>query len=137
MVGDDKKGSRVGEPLLVSIIDDDKDVRLALGSLLASIGYDVECFDSAETFLTADKAAATGCVVSDVQMTGMSGLDLARRLRDDGQGAPIILISAFATDAIRNQADRVGVHCVLEKPFNPESLLEEIQAATGVKAPLG
>ena len=127
----------MGQPLLVSVIDDDKDVRLALGSLLASIGYDVECFDSAEVFLTCDKAALTGCVVSDVQMSGMSGVDLARRLRDDGRDAPVILISAFATDAIRSQADRVGVHCVLEKPFNPEALLEQIEAATGMKAPLG
>lgn len=136
MVGDDRKGSRVGQPLLVSIIDDDKDVRLALGALLTSIGYEVECFESAEAFLGDDKAAASGCIVSDIQMAGMSGVELARRLRAQGRDAPIILISAFATDAVRVQADRSGVHCLLEKPFNPEALLDEIEAATGAKAPL-
>jgi FixJ family two-component response regulator len=136
MVGNDRKGSRVGEPLLVSIIDDDKDVRMALAALLASMGYGVECFDSAEAFLQDDKALASGCIVSDIQMAGISGVELARRLRTQGFDAPIILISAFATDAVRTQAARSGVHCLLEKPFNPETLLEEIQSATGARAPL-
>jgi FixJ family two-component response regulator len=136
MVGNDRKGSRVGEPLLVSIIDDDKDVRLALGALLTSIGYQVECYDSAESFLADDKALASGCIVSDIQMSGISGVELARRLRAEGLCAPIILISAFATDAVRAQAARSGVRCLLEKPFNPETLLDEIQSATGERAPL-
>jgi FixJ family two-component response regulator len=136
MVGNDRKGSRVGEPLLVSIVDDDKDVRMALGALLASIGYDVECFESAESFLEDDKAMTSGCIVSDIQMAGISGVELTRRLRAQGLEVPIIQISSFATDAVRAQANRSGAYCLLEKPFNPEALLDEIQAATGVKAPL-
>lgn len=136
MAGKTIKGSRVGTPLLVSIIDDDKDVRMALGALLSSIGYDVQCFESAEAFLAAPSVDDSGCVVSDLQMSGMNGVELARRLRAQGLQAPIILISAFCTDAIRAQAARTGVHCLLEKPFDPETLLEEIEAATRVSAPL-
>lgn len=125
----------MGPHPFVSVVDDDYDVRLALGGMLRSVGYDVECFESAEAFLEAAESSNSDCIVSDVQMGGMSGLDMARELRARGIGAPLILISAFTTDAVRAQAARQGAHCVLEKPFDPEVLLEQVEACTGRPAP--
>lgn len=121
----------------VSVVDDDYDVRLALGGMLRSVGYEVECFDSAEALLESAECAISDCVISDIQMGGMSGLDLAREIRARGIQAPIILISAFATEPVKAQAARQGAFCLLEKPFDPEILLEKVEACTGRPAPHG
>jgi FixJ family two-component response regulator len=122
----------VREPLLVTIIDDDDDVRQALGAMLIGSGHDVQCFDSAEAFLECDPVGGQSAViVSDIQMGGMSGLDLCRALRSGRIDTPMILMTGFATAGIRARAQKIGVSALLEKPFDPVLLLGEVEAATG------
>ena len=117
------------EPL-VSIVDDDAGVRSSLDGLVRSLGYRVALFDSAEAFLSSEARDGSHCVVSDVQMPGgMSGIDLLRRMHDAHCAVPVILISAFTTDALREQALAAGAYCTLKKPFDGEDLVTCIERA--------
>jgi FixJ family two-component response regulator len=119
----------VREPLLVTVIDDDDDVRQALGAMLFGSGYGVQCFESAEAFLQRDPVGdRSAVIISDLQMGGMSGLELCRALRTGNIDTPIILITAFATAGIRARAQKIGVRALLEKPFDPPRLLGEVEA---------
>lgn len=119
---------------IASIIDDDESVRIATSSLVRSLGWDVRLYASAEEFLASGQIADVACVISDVQMPGMSGLQLQRRLIDDGITLPVIFISAFASDAVRRQALDDGALCVLSKPVDGAAILrclETLQAERG------
>jgi FixJ family two-component response regulator len=119
---------------IASIIDDDESVRIATSSLVRSLGWDVRLYASAEDFLASGQIADVACVISDVQMPGMSGLQLHRRLIDDGITLPVIFISAFASDAVRRQALDDGALCVLSKPVDGAAILrclETLQAERG------
>jgi FixJ family two-component response regulator len=119
---------------IASIIDDDESVRIATSSLVRSLGWDVRLYASAEDFLASGQIADVACVISDVQMPGMSGLQLQRRLIDDGITLPVIFISAFASDAVRRQALDDGALCVLSKPVDGAAILrclETLQAERG------
>ena len=119
---------------IASIIDDDESVRIATSSLVRSLGWDVRLYASAEEFLASAQIAEVACVISDVQMPGMSGLQLQRRLIDDGITLPVIFISAFASDAVRRQALDDGALCVLSKPVDGAAILrclETLQAERG------
>ncbi|AXF07426.1 response regulator [Paraburkholderia graminis] len=119
---------------IASIIDDDESVRIATSSLVRSLGWDVRLYASAEDFLASGQIADVACVISDVQMPGMSGLQLQRRLIDDGIALPVIFISAFASDAVRRQALDDGALCVLSKPVDGAAILrclETLQAERG------
>jgi len=119
---------------IASIIDDDESVRIATSSLVRSLGWDVRLYASAEDFLATGQIADVACVISDVQMPGMSGLQLQRRLIDDGITLPVIFISAFASDAVRRQALDDGALCVLSKPVDGAAILrclETLQAERG------
>ena len=115
----------VGSPL-IAIIDDDEDVRMSLDTLLISHGYRTALFSDADAFLTSDITVDVRCIVTDVQMPGKSGIELARIIRD-GAGQPVILITAFPANGIDAQARAAGVRALYRKPFDPDALIEEIR----------
>jgi FixJ family two-component response regulator len=104
--------------LNVSIIDDDESVRTATSRLVRSLGWEARVYASAEAFLASGQLCDTGCVISDVQMPGMNGLELQRHLAAAGNEVPIIFISAFQSDAAREQAIARGALCFLLKPVD-------------------
>ncbi len=93
---------------LVAVVDDDESVREALGNLLMSMGLEVQTFGTAEDFLASPLRYSTACLVSDIQLPGMGGLELQRRIAADGASLPIILITAFPRDHVRRQAEQQG-----------------------------
>lgn len=126
---------RVKDVPLVSIVDDDVSVREALADLFESSDLRTLTFESAEAFLKDVTASSCQCIVSDIQMPGMTGLALSRQLRAEAVETPIILISAYATDAIRRSAEAIGITCLLAKPFDPLELLACVQAALPSSGP--
>jgi FixJ family two-component response regulator len=119
---------------IVSIIDDDESVRIATSSLVRSLGWAVRLYASAEDFLASGQIGDTVCIISDVQMPGMTGLEMQRRLLDGGITLPIIFISAFASETVRRQALGSGAMCVLSKPVDGAAVsrcLETLQAEDG------
>jgi FixJ family two-component response regulator len=111
-------------PPLVSVIDDDESVRAATSSLLRSLGWEVHLYPSAESFLESGHFDEVACIISDVQMPGMTGLQLQQRLHELGLALPIIFITAFASDAVRRQALDGGALCFLGKPVDGAVVLE-------------
>jgi FixJ family two-component response regulator len=114
---------------LISIVDDDQSVREATTSLLKSNGFRAEVFSSAEEFLGSRYLDETGCLILDVQMPGMNGLELQRRLAAENCKIPIIFISAHDNQDVRKQAMRAGAVDFLPKPFSEEALLGAIRLA--------
>ncbi|MFC3712304.1 response regulator transcription factor [Sphingoaurantiacus capsulatus] len=112
---------------LISVVDDDEGVRTSLDGLVRSLGYRVETFGSAEAFLDSDARNTCDCVISDVQMDGMSGMQLAQEVTPSG--TPVILISAFADACAQAKAAAAGAHCLLKKPFDCEQLIGCIDSA--------
>src|ERR1700758_3283884 len=104
-------------PAVISVIDDDASVRAATDNLLSSHGYSVHTFASAEEFLQSPRLHDCSCIVVDVQMPGMSGLDLLGRLRTQGHHTPFIFITAFPEEAVRARALKAGAVGFLGKPF--------------------
>jgi len=113
----------------ISIIDDDPAVRDALLRLMDSAGLVAEAFDSAEAFLASPSRARTTCLILDVRMPGMDGLELQRRLVASNWTVPIIFISAHADAEVRARALQAGAVEFFEKPFSSTALLEAIAAA--------
>jgi DNA-binding NtrC family response regulator len=114
---------------LVAIIDDDRSVQNALKDLMESVGLSAWCFGSADEFLESDQRNHTACLVTDICMPGMSGLELQARLMTEGSGAPIIFITAHGDAKMRMQAMKAGAVGFLPKPFDDEILLEKVLAA--------
>ncbi|MFB6417700.1 response regulator transcription factor [Bradyrhizobium tunisiense] len=114
---------------LISIIDDDEHVRQSLQALVESVGYCARLFDSGESFLASGTLAETSCVVSDIQMPGMTGVALAEQLARSGDRTPVILISAYATDDMLRGITGPCVAAVLPKPLQPNALIETIKRA--------
>ena len=119
------------EVLVISIVNDDQSVLSGLSSLFRSMGWQVHTFPSAETFLHSELLSTTDCLVSDVQMPGMSGLELQRCLRDRGHDVPTIFISAFESEASRTEAIKQRALCVLNKPVNTSAILRCINELFG------
>ena len=113
----------------ISIVDDDESVREALKSLLRSVGFETEAFASAEDFLNSGHLPSTACLILDVRMPGMSGVELQDRLTASYDGVPIIFISAHADEEARTRALESGAVDFLQKPFSDEALLNAIDAA--------
>lgn len=113
----------------ISIVDDDADVRAAADNFLSSHGYTVHTFASAEDFLRSAHLDGSSCVVTDVQMPGMSGLDLLEVVRSQGNDTPFIFITAFPSESIRARAAKSGAHELLEKPFTCSVLVDCIETA--------
>ena len=114
---------------MISIVDDDSSVREALKDLIRAMGFAVETFACAEDFLRSDVLAKTGCLITDMRMPGMSGLELHMRLLAGGTPVPMILITAFADEKEKARALQAGVMGYLTKPFNEAELLARIGAA--------
>jgi FixJ family two-component response regulator len=120
----------VSKSQIVSIVDDDASVRAAMQSLLRSLGFVAFVFESAEDFLRSPRVDDSSCVITDVQMPGMSGLDLQDRLIAQGSRIPVILITAFPEQSIRSRAQAGGALGLLEKPFAGRALSRSPGIAT-------
>ena len=119
------------EARLIAIVDDDEAVLEAVSALLRSSGFDAEVFSSGQALLDSPRLARAASVVADVNLPGMSGLDLHQRLAASGLHIPTILISAYPDDRMRARALRAGVACFLTKPFGAENLLSCLRTALG------
>jgi FixJ family two-component response regulator len=117
----------LSESSLIAIVDDDESVRDAIQGLLNATGYTAEAFPSAEDFLASGRLNEVRCLITDVQLGGMSGLQLQRQLVSLGFTVPIIVITAFPEDGRRAMA--AGALCVLDKPFIKDELLSCIRLA--------
>ena len=113
---------------LISIVDDDESVRVALKSLIGSVGFRAEVFGSGEEFLTSPYVSQTDCLIADVRMPGMSGLELQDRLNAANASIPIVFISAHDDGEARTRGLRAGAIDFLQKPFSEDSLLGAISA---------
>ena len=114
---------------LISIVDDDESIREAVKGLMKSLGYRVEVAASADEFLRSPLVRRTSCLIADVQMPGMTGLDLHRHLSASGKVIPTVLITAYPDDGVRERALAAGVIGYLSKPFDDNDLLACIRAA--------
>ena len=108
---------------VISVIDDDKSIRTAIYNLLRSLGYIIHVFPSAEAFLESPQLHNTWCVIADVRMPGMSGINLQFRLRSDGNPVPFVFVTAVPEESVRARALEYGAICFLTKPFNEDSLI--------------
>src|ERR1700722_3532669 len=114
---------------MVAIVDDDDLMRSALQGLLKSVGLPAQAFASAEEFLRSGQQHQVGCLVTDIRMPGMSGLELQAKLNADQCRIPTIFITAHGDEKLRMQALRAGAFEFLAKPFDDETLLESVRAA--------
>ena len=114
---------------VVAVIDDDASVRTATDNLLCSHGYLVDTFASAEEFLLSARLSDSACVIADVQMPAMSGLDLLTHMRAQGYAVPFIFITAFPEESVRARALQAGAICFLAKPFAGPGLISCLEAA--------
>jgi FixJ family two-component response regulator len=108
---------------VISIIDDDPSVREATQCLVRSLGYNVQAFSSAEEYLESERGRHSACVITDLHMPGMSGTDLQDRLIADGYRIPIIFITAYFEEQVRDRVMDAGAFGFLRKPFDDESLI--------------
>ena len=113
----------------IAIVDDHESVRSALASLLRSYGYLTSSFDSAESLLAGAPVDSYQCIVSDLQMPGMSGIELLEHLRRQGSATPLIMITAFPEPAVRLRVLQSGASCFLSKPFQSNDLVRCIRQA--------
>ena len=117
------------EAPVISIIDDDESIRVGTASLLRSLGFVAHAFASARAFLDSEQLSETACLISDIQMPEMSGIELHDALRASGHDIPIIFITAFPDEKARAQAVVRGAVCFLSKPFDGATLLPCLDAA--------
>ena len=114
---------------LISIVDDDDALRNSLDDLIRSIGFRTQGFPSAEAFLSSNQARDTACLILDVRMPGMNGIDLQRQIVAANWRIPIIFITSHADDHARARALKAGAVAFLYKPFREEELLNALDAA--------
>ena len=119
------------ETPVVSIVDDDESIRQALDGLLRSAGLAAAAFGSVEEFLRSEQLATTGCLILDLRMPGIDGLQLQQWLRAEGHRVPIIVLTAHGDDGARNRALAAGALAFLCKPFDADVLLGAVGAALG------
>jgi FixJ family two-component response regulator len=114
---------------VISIVDDDALVREGIGDLVKSLGYSVLTFASAEDFLKSGHVEDTSCLIADLQMSGLNGLELQSHLQEVRYRTPVIFVTAFPTNKDRSQALRAGAVAFLNKPFEERSLIGSIEIA--------
>jgi FixJ family two-component response regulator len=115
--------------LLISIIDDDQSFRAAMRRLMRSLGYKAEVFSSAADFLASHRLRETACLIADVHMPAMTGIELHRYLIEAGQRIPTILVTGYPNDVDRARALNDGVVCYIRKPIDAQSLSRCLHAA--------
>jgi FixJ family two-component response regulator len=119
----------VAIPELISIVDDDESVRQGLGRLLTSVGFAVKTFASGEEYLSADQLEKVDCLILDIRMPGMSGIELRRQLVANHSEVPVVFITAHEEETERVLALEGDARTVLIKPFSEEALLNAISKA--------
>jgi FixJ family two-component response regulator len=119
----------VAIPELISIVDDDESVRQGLSRLLTSVGFSVNAFASAKEYLSSDQLESADCLILDIRMSGMSGIELQRQLVANQSEVPVIFITAHEEETERVQALEGDATTVLIKPFSEEALLSAISKA--------
>lgn len=122
------------EHTVISIVDDDALTRDGIRELVEALGYKARTFISAEHFLESGMIAETACLITDLQMPGLNGLELQEALRSQGCCIPIILVTAFPNEKHRNRALEGGALGFLSKPFNEVSLIQCLNAAISLRA---
>ena len=115
-------GTVMPKRTLISVVEDDQPFRESMRKLVRSLGYAVEAFPSAANFLASPRLAETACLVVDVHMPGMTGVELHRHLVDTGCALPTILMTAYPNEVVRNRALNEGVVCYLCKPVDDDHL---------------
>jgi len=120
---------------IVSVVDDDESLRRSLKNLLGSVGFHVETFESAEAFLQSVHRDLTGCLVLDLRMPGMNGLELLQHLSGRGVRIPAIILTAHGDDDARRRSLQAGAVAFLSKPFNGNALLDAVSAGLNAAAP--
>jgi FixJ family two-component response regulator len=123
--------------LLVSVVEDDRFFRESMGRLMRSLGYTVEAFPSAADFLASPRLLETACLIADVHMPAMTGVELHRRLIEAGYAIPTILVTAYLDDDVRTRALKDGVVCYLRKPVDEKHLIRCLRAALHSGEPVG
>lgn len=121
--------ARVPPKAVISIVDDDEAVRITVASLLRSLDYSVHTFGSAEEFLQSPQLHHTSCLISDVQMPGLSGIELQARLHADGHRIPVIFVTAHPDACARDRAIRAGAISFMSKPMNATDLIRSLTRA--------
>jgi FixJ family two-component response regulator len=114
---------------LVSIVEDDRFVRESMRMLMESLGHSVEAFSSAADFLASPRLVETACLIADVQMPAMTGIELYRHLIETGHAIPTVLVTAYPDDGARARALKEGIICYLRKPVDDELLKRCLRAA--------
>ena len=114
---------------MIAIVDDDDSVRTAVQGLLKAVGLPAQTFASAEGFLESGRQDETACLIADIRMPGMSGLELQAKLNAERRRIPIIFITAHGDAKMRMQALRAGAVEFLAKPFDDKALLDSVRAA--------
>jgi FixJ family two-component response regulator len=131
--GNQDEGGKVPKTKpLIPVVDDDDSMREAVRGLMKSLGYTAEAFASAEEFLSSRQVSRTSCLIADVQMPGMTGLELHRHLVASGKTIPTILITAYPDDSVRERALADGVVGYLSKPFDENDLLACIHSSLDI-----
>ena len=116
---------------LISVVEDDDFVRQSIGRLMRSFGYAVETFPSAAAFLAFPRLAEIACLITDIAMPGMTGIELYRQLVDSGRPIPTIMITGHPDDATQAKMLNEGVVCYLKKPFGDQEMLRCVRLALG------
>jgi FixJ family two-component response regulator len=119
----------LSQKALVSIVDDDQSFRDSMRRLLRSLGYTVAVFPSAAEFLASPKLSATACLVADIQMPEMTGIELYRHLVETGEPIPTILVTAYPDARVQERMLTFGVECYLRKPFEEAELIGCLRSA--------
>jgi two-component system, LuxR family, response regulator FixJ len=114
---------------VVTVVDDDESLRRSLRNLLRSVGFGVETFASAEEFLRSAPRGSTRCLVLDLRMPGMSGLDLLRQLAVEDSHIPVVILTAHGDVETRRRSLQAGAVAFLDKPFRSVALLDAVRAA--------
>ncbi len=114
---------------MISIIDDDRMAREATADLISSLGHEALSFGSGEQFLASGCVKHTACIITDLHMPGLNGLDLQRRLLAEGHRTPVIFITAYPEDSVRSRALNAGAVAFLSKPFKESALISSLETA--------
>jgi FixJ family two-component response regulator len=127
--GRNSKGTRLSKPPVIAIVDDDEAIREAFSDLLHVMGCSCQVFDRAEAFLAADGPNRFDCLITDIRMPGISGLELLERLKAMGSTIPMIVVTSFDDPLSRSRALASGAHAYLTKPVTDDVLLQSLKTA--------
>src|SRR6202453_49495 len=124
-----KRNSLMGDERIVDVVDDDDALRDSLDFLLGAAGFSVKVFESASSFLGVLVGAQAGCLVTDIRMPGIDGLELLRRVKQERRRLPVIIMTGHGAGSLAVEAMKLGAHDFIEKPFEDQRLIDMIRAA--------